>query len=69
MTKREIWAIIIIVFLVFAGVSQTRLKFGNVILKDTLSGDVKVTSGGIHVNASDSIKCGATAITAGRLRG
>jgi len=67
--KKTIWALIIIVALIFAGTSSTRLKFGNVILKDTLSGSLKVTSGGIHVDATDSINCGAVAITVGALTG
>ena len=69
MTKREIWAIIIIVFLVFAGVSQTRLKFGNVILKDTLSGAMKITSGSLYLNSADSINVGGSVLNNNALKG
>jgi len=52
--KNHIWALLIILVLIFAGTSSTRLKFGNVFLKDTLTGSMKITSGGIYVGDSDS---------------
>ena len=45
--KKIILILIFLIGLVNIAESQTRLKFGGVFLKDTLSGDMKVTSGNL----------------------
>ena len=45
--KKIVLVIIFLISITSFAESQTRLKFGNVFLKDTLTGSLKVTSGGI----------------------
>jgi len=45
--KKIILVIVFLIGLTSLAESQTRLKFGNVFLKDTLSGDMKLTTGNI----------------------
>jgi len=62
MNKQTIWALLIIIILIFAGTSTTRLKFGNVFLLDTLSGTVKNQTGGFYSKSSDSSELGGVTI-------
>ena len=61
--KKLVLVILFLISITSLAESQTRLKFGDVILKDTLSGSLKVTSGGIVLNSLDSIRLGNLLIT------
>ena len=61
--KKLVLVILFLISITSLAESQTRLKFGDVILKDTLSGSLKVTSGGIVLNSLDSIRLGNLVIT------
>ena len=50
--NKIILAIIFLIGLTSLAESQTRLKFGNVFLKDTLSGSMKLTTGALYVKDS-----------------
>ena len=54
--KKLILVLIFLIGLVNISESQTRLKFGDVFLKDTLSGSLKITTGGLYINSTDSLK-------------
>ena len=61
--KKIILIIVFLIGLTSLAESQTRLKFGNVYLKDTLSGYTKFTEGGIITNSNDSAKFGGVTIS------
>ena len=48
--KKIVLVILFIISITSLAESQTRLKFGNVFLKDTLTGDMKLTTGNIWVS-------------------
>ena len=61
--KKIILIIALLISITSLAESQTRLKFGDVMLKDTLSGYTKFTEGGIVIATSDSIMLGGSTIT------
>ena len=61
--KKIILVIIFLIGLTNLAESQTELEFGNVSLKDTLSGSLKITTGGLIVKQTDSLVIGSLHIT------
>ena len=53
--KKIIFVILFLIGITSLAESQTRLKFGNVFLKDTLTGSLKVTTGGIWIGSGEAV--------------
>jgi len=66
--KKLILVILFLISITSLAESQTRLKFGDVFLKDTLSGAMKITSGSLYLNNTDSIRIGGMIINQASIR-
>lgn len=70
MSKKTIIGIILIICIIsFAfSLQGERFTFGGVTLKDTLSGSVKIISGGIYLDGTDSINIAGMVLNSSSLR-